>query len=94
MTNETSSELARPRRKVLGRGLSALLESRTAAAAEPPIPVAFPSAAAAGPEPNLRHIALDAIEPNPNQPRKKFSAEGLEELAESIRAHGLLSPSS
>lgn len=92
MTNETSSELARPRRKVLGRGLGALLEARTAAVAEPPVPVAFPSTAAAEPEPTLRHIALDAIEPNPNQPRKKFPAESLEELADSIRAHGLLQP--
>lgn len=92
MTNETSSELARPRRKVLGRGLGALLESRTAAVAEPPVPVAFPPAGSGDPEPNLRHIVLDAIEPNPNQPRKKFPAESLEELADSIRAHGLLQP--
>jgi len=86
MTNETSSSvLTRPRRKVLGRGLSALLESRTAAVVEAP-------SAAVEPESNLRHIPIEAIEPNPNQPRKRFSAESLEELASSIRAHGLLQP--
>ncbi len=86
MTNETSSSvLTRPRRKVLGRGLSALLESRTAAVVEAP-------SAAVESESNLRHIPIEAIEPNPHQPRKKFSTESLEELAASIRAHGLLQP--
>ena len=32
------------------------------------------------------------IVPNPDQPRKFFSQEGLEELAESIREHGVLQP--
>ena len=32
------------------------------------------------------------IVPNPDQPRKYFSQEGLEELAESIREHGVLQP--
>lgn len=33
-----------------------------------------------------------AIRPNPAQPRKVFAAEALEELAESIRQHGILQP--
>ena len=33
-----------------------------------------------------------AISPNPGQPRKCFSKEGLEELAASIREHGVLQP--
>lgn len=37
-------------------------------------------------------LPLDAIQPNPFQPRKTFSSESVEELAESIRRHGLLSP--
>lgn len=37
-------------------------------------------------------IPIDAILPNPHQPRKMFSPESIEELAESIRLHGLLSP--
>jgi ParB family chromosome partitioning protein len=37
-------------------------------------------------------LSLDAISPNPAQPRRKFSDEALNSLAESIREHGLLSP--
>lgn len=37
-------------------------------------------------------IELDSIRPNPYQPRKVFDAEGLEELRDSIRTHGLLQP--
>ncbi|MHB8368249.1 MAG: ParB/RepB/Spo0J family partition protein [Leptospirales bacterium] len=37
-------------------------------------------------------IAVAEIKPNPFQPRKTFSPESLEELAESIGRHGLLHP--
>jgi ParB family transcriptional regulator, chromosome partitioning protein len=37
-------------------------------------------------------IPLDRIEPNPRQPRQRFSAEELEALAASIREHGVLQP--
>lgn len=37
-----------------------------------------------------RVVPLEAVEPNPDQPRKYFDPEGLEELAASIRQHGLL----
>ena len=33
-----------------------------------------------------------SIRPNPNQPRKIFQPEALDELAESIRQHGILQP--
>ena len=33
-----------------------------------------------------------SIKPNPAQPRRVFSPEGLQELSESIRAHGILQP--
>lgn len=33
-----------------------------------------------------------SIQPNPQQPRKVFSQENLEELADSIRQHGILQP--
>jgi ParB family chromosome partitioning protein len=41
---------------------------------------------------DLQLIDIDAIEPNPYQPRKKFSEQELRELAESIKANGLLQP--
>ncbi len=37
-------------------------------------------------------IDIAKIEPNPQQPRRIFEAEGLSSLADSIRAHGLLQP--
>ena len=37
-------------------------------------------------------ISPDYISPNPDQPRRYFDPDGLTELAESIRAHGILQP--
>ena len=37
-------------------------------------------------------LPLHRIEPNPNQPRKDFDPEELENLAESIRVHGVMQP--
>lgn len=39
-----------------------------------------------------REIPLSAIEADPNQPRQTFDAEKLQELAESIKLYGVLSP--
>ena len=40
----------------------------------------------------INEIALDQIEPNPNQPRREFDEEGLQELADSIRSIGIIQP--
>ena len=37
-------------------------------------------------------VSVDDIVPNPYQPRKTFSAESINELADSIKSHGLLQP--
>ncbi len=63
-------------RKALGRGLSALLREVEATA----------------PGPGLEAVAVDLIDPNPFQPRRAFPETGLKELAESIRASGLVQP--
>lgn len=41
---------------------------------------------------NLNEIAIDRIEPNPNQPRREFDEEALQELAASIREIGIIQP--
>ena len=64
-------------RKALGRGLSALLGT--------PSPELVESD-------QLREIDIDRILPNTQQPRKHFNEEGLNELADSIRAHGVIQP--
>jgi ParB family chromosome partitioning protein len=43
-------------------------------------------------EASVHEVALDAILPNPNQPRKRFDEARLAELADSIRTHGVLQP--
>ena len=40
----------------------------------------------------VRHIDVDLIMPNPYQPRRVFAEEELEELAASIKQHGLIQP--
>lgn len=40
----------------------------------------------------IQFLPVDSIRPNPNQPRRYFSPEGLQELAASIAAHGILQP--
>ncbi len=75
-------------RKALGKGLSALLPGRgqtgptsAAAAPAPTTTVAKPST-----------LPLGLIQPNPMQPRTSFNSDGLEELAASIRANGIIQP--
>jgi len=67
-------------RPALGRGLGALLGS----VAPAPAPAEEHGAAA--------EIPVDRIDPNPDQPRRRFDAAQLEGLTESIRRHGVLQP--
>jgi ParB family transcriptional regulator, chromosome partitioning protein len=43
-------------------------------------------------EESLERIPLDLIQPNPRQPRNSFDDQSLTELAESVKANGLLQP--
>ncbi len=74
--------MAEKRRPALGRGMAALLSN-----AAPP-----PSAVAAVPGRTLLSLPVEAIERNPKQPRKRFEEEKLEQLAASIREHGVVEP--
>jgi ParB family chromosome partitioning protein len=67
------------RRRGLGRGLGAL------------IPSASPALQRAKPEPETS-APIDAIAPNPYQPREVFDDEALNELSASIREKGVLQP--
>ena len=72
--------MADRRRPALGRGMAALLSNAPAPAA----PVA--------PGRSLMQLPLEAVERNPHQPRKRFDDARLEELASSIREHGVVEP--
>jgi ParB family transcriptional regulator, chromosome partitioning protein len=50
----------------------------------------LPETTAGGPE--LRELPVEMIEPNPEQPRSRFEPSGLDALAGSISAAGLLQP--
>jgi ParB family chromosome partitioning protein len=73
------------KRSALGRGLGALIPGAGAARAS--APAAETSTASAPTE-----LPVDAIRPNPDQPRRRFDPAELERLAESIRRHGVLQP--
>ena len=61
----------------LGKGLDALFADSVNVSAE---------------ESGINSVRLSEIEPNLSQPRKEFDEEALNELADSIAAHGVLQP--
>jgi ParB family transcriptional regulator, chromosome partitioning protein len=70
--------MSRQRGRALGRGLEAL------------IPI---SSGMEGHDSGLpQFIDVDQVKPSPEQMRKRFPAESLRELADSIRQHGVLQP--
>ena len=77
----------------LGRGLDSLLKVYDEETEEKTIQQSTQSVS----NYEMRHgdvekIDLSKVYPNPNQPRKTFDKESLNELAESIRIHGLIQP--
>ncbi len=71
--------IADRRRPALGRGMAALLGNAPA-----------PALALGGR--TVLQLPLEALERNPRQPRKRFDEEKLQELAASIREHGVVEP--
>ncbi|MDD8022107.1 MAG: ParB/RepB/Spo0J family partition protein [Paracoccaceae bacterium] len=69
-------------RRGLGRGLSALMADVNITAGE----------AEATPRRAELMIPVEKIEPNPNQPRRDFTPDALEDLAASIREKGVIQP--
>jgi len=51
-----------------------------------------PSGAPRPPEADVRPIPLDALSPNPGQPRQTFDDASIDELADSLRARGVIQP--
>lgn len=74
---------ARKRPTGLGRGLSALLGEQVRE--EPVAPGSERS-------PGVRTVSVSEIEPHPEQPRRHFDEDALDELARSIEARGLIQP--
>lgn len=64
----------------LGKGLEGLL------------PTNFDATLLLGSEERIQDLFIKDIQPNADQPRKSFDQAGIEELAASIREHGVLQP--
>ena len=82
------SEAAEKQRKALGKGLSALLPGRSSGQTGAATALAHAGPSTAPPS----RLPIEAIRPNPMQPRVVFQPERLEELAASIRANGIIQP--
>jgi ParB family chromosome partitioning protein len=65
-----------PQRTGLGKGLDALIPGSQTAPAEG----------------GVTQVSVELIQPNPRQPRDNFDAQELEQLAASIREHGIIQP--
>ena len=74
--------MSAPKKRGLGRGLEALLGPK---AAETPPPEAQPGEA-------LRTLPVQQLQPGKYQPRMQMDASKLTELAESIKAQGVIQP--
>lgn len=77
--------LADKRRPALGRGMAALL-------ANAPAPASVPAPAPAPAGRAVLSLPIEVIERSSEQPRKRFDEARLEELAASIREHGIVEP--
>jgi ParB family chromosome partitioning protein len=71
------------KRKALGRGLDSLLPSRPVVT-----PIAPPAQSGGSPQ----EVAIENIDGNPYQTRRRINEQALEELAESIRVSGVVQP--
>ena len=78
--------MANPKKSALGRGLSALLEHEETDITHSS---GISGGATAG---STSEISISQIEANPFQPRSRFESGALDELAESIRQHGVIQP--
>jgi ParB family chromosome partitioning protein len=72
-------------KRVLGRGLEALIPG-AAAAADEKVVTEYSNLNV------IREIPIAMIKPSPFQPRLRFGDEGIKELAESIKARGVIQP--
>jgi ParB family chromosome partitioning protein len=74
--------MSNPRRNALGRGLSALLENAATDI----------TTTESKPVNSISEVPISQVEANPFQPRTDFKEEELNELAESIKVHGVIQP--
>lgn len=77
-------------RRALGKGLGALLPTRPPAV--PPAPLKTGTGEPDSGNATAQNVPTSTIDPNPVQPRRSFEDNRLAELAQSIRANGIIQP--
>ncbi|MFN9717559.1 MAG: ParB/RepB/Spo0J family partition protein [Planctomycetota bacterium] len=93
MDAQTVDQVNHGMKRRLGRGLNSLLGGGGTDEAEPGRPATIPMhSMSAPPAPASDEISLELIERNPFQPRRDFEQSAIDELADSIRRHGVLQP--
>lgn len=83
----------------LGRGLDSLIPDKSESS-EISLPASSPKPTEVSPREDVLRsdrdsvfwIEIDKIEPNPYQPRREFNEDALQDLASSIREHGVVQP--
>lgn len=70
-------------KKALGRGLSALLSD---------VDLGADYSAPVRPRTPDSSLPIEKLHPNPDQPRRQFDETAIQELAQSVREHGILQP--
>ncbi|TDG15746.1 ParB/RepB/Spo0J family partition protein [Seongchinamella unica] len=80
------------KKRSLGRGLDALLGASAAASEAAEVADSPLADVAADPDKTLKELAVDLIQRGKYQPRRDMEPESLQELADSIRAQGVMQP--
>ena len=87
MENNNITESGIPKRRALGRGLEELFNSEIL-----DYNTVEEKIVKETPKEEITEIKIDELRSNPYQPRKVFDKEALQELADSIKEHGVFQP--
>ena len=87
MENNNITESGIPKRRALGRGLEELFNNEVLDYSSVEKKIVNET-----PKEEIVNVKLDELRSNPYQPRKVFDEEALQELADSIKEHGVFQP--
>ena len=88
--SDSVKHMAKMAKTGLGKGLGALIGARPSSISSAQAPPRQEDIDLSSEQ--IRQVRLASIVPSPLQPRKNFEAEALQELVDSIRAHGIIQP--
>jgi len=80
------------KKRGLGKGLEALLGSGVSHLKDDVAPVVATEADSTNSNAEFQHLAIDVIQRGRYQPRTNFNLDALQELADSIKAQGVVQP--